>query len=328
MESTFQFNEYTQPSFGGGSGAGAGASKSHPSVPTWARPAADYVFGSQPGNYHNTGWEPGAEAGAKYLNPNDIFPMIQQVLGQAQTGGAAQRDMAGNLMGSAITGTTGIAGQAAAGTSGVNYLNSLVPGLMGAAGDFAGNINQAEGQAFMPAIGAANQTLSNVMSPTYYNPLFRNAAANITPGINADFASKGLGSSGAASAALDTSYSNLADQFAQRQVQEQMAAQQGLGNLGSAFAQTGIAGAQLPGTIFNQLMQGQNTGQQALATAGQTQLDPLAAMAAGQAQYWQGINNPMNTAMGAYTAGTDPLKNMMGGVVGVTGGMSAPATPL
>lgn len=306
---------------GGGGGGGGGQSRNRPGITTWGRPLADYTYDI--GNF-----SPGIEARNNFLNPNDIFPMIQNLLGNAQQGGQVQRAIASDLTNQAIPGMQNIAGQSMAGTQGIGYMNSLVPGLFGAATDFAGNVNQAENQGFNPAMGAAGQTLQNVMNPTFYNPLFQNAARNITPQINADFSSKGLGSSGASSAALDSAYSNLADKFAERQVQEQLGAQQGLGNLANAFGNQGIQAAQLPGQIYNQMQQGQLIGQQGLGMAGQNQLLPLQGLSAGSEQYWQGVNNPMNVFSGGYQIGSDPLKNAVGAVGTAMGNVGMSGTPI
>lgn len=295
-------------------------SQSHPGVPTWARGAADYVLGDKGGG----GFLGAARAGEKNLPAGDIFAMIAQLLNPAMAGGAMQRDIGAGLTQDAITGTQEIAGQSAAAAGQVGDLNSLVPQMLGAANDFAGNINQAESGAFLPAIGAANQTMQNVMNPTYYNPLFQNAAANITPEINAAFSSKGLGSSGASNAALDTAYSGLADDFAKRQVQEQQQSQSVLGQLGTQFAQTGIAGAQLPGTIYDQFMSGASSGQDALGKASANQMAPLGALQAGSANFWDSINKSMSTAGNAYGIGAQPMQNLLGGVTGTMGGISIP----
>lgn len=298
---------------------GVGQSQSgHPGVPTWARGLADYLYGPQ------GPLQSGTQAGQQFLGPASLFPQFAGLLNPALTGGGAQRNLAAGLTNQGIGATQNIAGQSANAAGQVGQLNSMVPGLFGAANDFAGNINQAEGGAFLPAIGAANQSLQNVMNPTMYNPLFRNYATNLATGINADFSSKGLGSSGASSAAISTGVGNLADQFAERQFQEQNQAQNTLGSLGSQFANTGVAGAQLPGQIYGQFMQGANLGQNALGQAGQNQLLPLQAAGMGAEQYWQGINNPLSVLSKIFGIGQNPLETALGGITGTTGGISVP----
>lgn len=313
------------------------SSGSHPGVPTWARGAADWLFG---GEGRDVGLFPEAMAGQNNLGGSSILPLIASLLGPTMLGGSVQRDLSSGLTSNAISGSQNVGDKSQfdavnpGSNPGMDYLSALIPQMFGASNDFAGNINQGE-SAINTGITGATTTLNNLMSPTYYNPLFQNAAANITPEINADFSSKGLGSSGAASAALGTAYSGLADKFAERQVQEQLGAQQGLNSLGMNLGQLGVAGAQVPSQVYGNFMSGLATGQnsmansnlanqQGLAIAGQNQLLPLQASGLGSQQYWQGIQNPLSILGTAFGMGQQPIEALLAGVTGVGGGVTIP----
>jgi len=338
----------------------AQGNSSRPGVPTWGRGAANYVFGSPD---PSTGFLGDASTGQNAVNFNDILQNLMPALQSGYSGGAAQRDLASGYTNQALGATGGIAGQSLSdvGNSAAlggqmpglfggaqqaigqqSALNSQIPNLFGAAQNFAGNINQGEG-AYNTALGGATQSMNNVMNPTLYNPLYQNAMNNqITPTINAQFASRGLGSSGAPIAAISQAGQNLSDQFAQRQFQEQQQAQGTIANIGQGLTQSGVEGAQLPGQIYNQFMSGINTSaqtpgnvfnqfmtalgqqQQNYGLAAQNQMAPLQALGLGSQQFWQGVNNPMQAGASMYNLSRQPLGNLETGVTGITGGISNP----
>lgn len=288
-------------------------------LPTWGRRAANYLFGAKD---PNTGFLGDARIGQAGVDFGAILNQLQPSLQAGYSGGSAQRDIASDLTYKGITDTQGIAESSRGALGQQNWLSSLVPGLFGAANDFAGNINQGE-SAYNTALGGATQSMNNVMNPTLYNPLFQNAMQNqIAPSINAQFSARGLGSGGAPMAAITGAGSGLADQFAQRQFQEQLGAQQNITNIGQGLVQSGVQGAQLPGQVFNQFMQGMGQGQQNYNLSGQTQLQPLQALGAGSEQYWQGVNNPIATGQNMYEFSRTPMSTLLGGVTGVSGGVA------
>jgi hypothetical protein len=341
-------------------GGGNSGSSGKPGVPTWARGAANFLFGDP---NSSTGFMGDANAGQGAVDFNSLLQSIMPALQSGISGGAAQRDLASGLTNQAVGNNMGIAGMSAgslnnqagidaqmpgmfggaAGAIGQQAgLNSMVPQLFGAANDFAGNINQGEA-AYNTALGGATQSLNNVMNPTLYNPLFQNAVNNqIAPTLNAQFSARGLGSGGAPIAAITRASSDLSDQFAQRQFSEQNAAQGMVANIGTGLTNSGVAAAQLPGQVFNQFTQGLSQaaqtpgqvfnqfqqgvgqGQQNYGQAAANQLAPLQALGMGSEQFWQGVNNPMNTASNVYSMSRQPMANLLTGLTGVSGGISSP----
>lgn len=281
-------------------------SEGRPGLPTWARSAADWLFG--PGGYLGE-----AQQGQGMYPLNYLFGGLGSSLDAINQAGPMQRQLAASLTEPAIQGSQQLAQSSLAGGESVGWLNSLMPNMFGAAQQYAGGgVN--------PAMAAGRQSLQNVMDPTFYNPLFQNAAQQITPQINSAFGARGLGSSGPATQALSEAYQGLGNQFAQRQFQEQMQAQNQLGGLG-------LNAAQLPGNIYGQFMQGAGMGQQALGQGIQNQLGPLGALGAGWQQYLQGVSAPIDIATMVYQLSRSPMETLMGTIPGVMGGISTPKNP-
>lgn len=311
---------------------GSNVPTTRPGVPTWARGAADYLFGGMKGLglqvdpitgqvSGGTGFLADALAGMQGLPMSDIMAMLGGPMAAAGLGGANQRQLAAQLTGEAIPGEQQIAGMSLGGAGGIGNLLGQVGGYQDAAQQIAQNINRGA-TGLQGALGQANTTLQNVMNPTAYNPLFQNAYANqIAPSTNAAFSSRGLGSSGANIAALQGAAQGLSDQFAQRQFQEQLQSQGMVGNLGSALGGLGVAGAQVPGAVFNQFMGGLGAGQAGLGQAEQNQLGPLAALGAGSQQFWQGVNNPLSVANNVYGISRAPGQALLGGLGTASGGI-------
>lgn len=101
------------------------------------------------------------------------------------------------------------------------------------------------------ATGAATTTMNNVMAPTAYNPMFQNAMDNqIRPSIDASMSARGLGASG--QGLLAEAGTNLSNQFAQRQITEQMQAQANVSQIAGARNSAAGTMAQMPGQIAGQ----------------------------------------------------------------------------
>lgn len=277
---------------------------SHPGVPTWARRAADWMFGAE----GDTGFMNDAMIGQGMFPLQNVFGGLPGVMGAMDRAGPMMRQLSSEATQNAYTGSQQLAGGSLTGGQNVGWLNSLMPNMVQSATQYAlGGVN--------PSLAAGRQSLQNVMNPTMYNPLFQNAAAAITPEINASFGSRGLGSSGPATQALSEAYQGLGNQFAQRQFQEQMQAQNQLGGLG-------LQASQLPGNVFGQFMQGAGMGQQALGQGIQNQLGPLGALGAGWENYMQGINGPLDVAAQVYQLSRSPMQALLQGIGPASGGVS------
>lgn len=315
------------PMVSGGVSAPAGGN-ARPGVPTWARQNANYAYGmdTDPTTGLPTGFLGQAMQSGQQFPWANYLGMLGAPLNAANLGGSMQRQLSSSILNDTLGQLGPLIGASQAGIGDISGLMGQQGNFQGAAQQIAQNINRGA-TGLQGGLAQANQSLQNVMDPTMYNPLFQNAMANqITPQTNAAFSSRGLGSSGANLAALQQGATNLSDQFAQRQFQEQLGAQQNVGNLSGALGQLGVQGSQVPGAIFNQFMSGLGQGQGALGQAAQNQLAPLGALSLGSQQYWQGVNNPLNAIMNVSGFTNQPLSNVQSGVASAMGNIGSPTS--
>lgn len=228
----------------------------------YARGYADYIFGNRGSQEGDEGIFRDTVQGEKAFDFGkglDLAGLYNLIGGSVQAGGMGRQ-----LGAEATNNAFGYGGNLMGAGAG---LASLMPNVMDASNHFLQKGNNALdmfSQANTAAHGdlaAAQQVLGNVMDPTAYNPLFQSANARQNASIAGNMASRGLAGSGPGMMAEASS--NLSDQFASRQFQEQLGAlqqtQQASGNMANIAGGYGnLSGmlAQLPASIWGQMGSG------------------------------------------------------------------------
>jgi hypothetical protein len=252
-----------------------------------------------------------------------LFAGLGGLSNSASMGGDAIRQSVPGAYGQSSDFIGNLFGGAQGAQGDLSSLMGMLPGFMDAASGFGQSINNAQGQ-FGNAFGAANQTLSNVMNPTAYNPLFKNAYENqVLPELRSNYASRGLVGGGSAIQGESEAARDLSDQFAQRQFGEQLQSQQTLGQLASQSGSLGATASMIPSASFAQFMQGLGGGANAMSQMGNLAGLPLEALGGAANAFNAGLQMPMQTASNLYGLTRTPLESLasfINGVPNISGG--------
>jgi hypothetical protein len=315
---------------------GGGAQK----FPSWTAPFTRFGFtGATPGGGEGPGGLPmqglmGDAYWGGFAYPSSQFGQgLAAPIGNSLQAGQDIRQLASMGSSQGFGNAQWLANQGLGGYQNLANLAGLVPGAIDAATFYLQGVNPAISGANAPDPRTARVTdaaLAQLANTGVQGDIYGRTADILRPEVRSGFSARGMGGSGAAIQGESDTMQNLADQFAQRAMQERIgllnaaasaagpeaSERVGMANVGVDRGRLGLAASQIPGQVLQQMAGVYGAPMDALSSAMGLQGGPLSLAGLGEQLYQQGLMLPLEYQQALYEFTRDPQKALLAALAG------------